>query len=193
MSKANPAPTVDARTDEARPGDARPSDKQPNDKQPRKKRTKITTTQRFEGEEGPINKHWRTYFLQALGESSNVSASAARAGVAPSRAYKVRREDAEFAAQWRAALYEGYQHLEMDVLCFLRVGETDRKIDVAAAIRLLAAHREAIAQERALIDNRDEQAVLDSIDAMIGEMRERSIANAALLAEAATDATHGPV
>ena len=46
---------------------------------------------------------------------------------------------------------------------------------------LLAAHRATIAQERAAIDDQDEQTVLNSIDAMIDEMRERSIVNTAQL------------
>ena len=149
----------------------------------RRKRTKISPTARREANEEPLSKHWRGYFLQALAETSNVTAAAARAGVSPARAYKLRRESADFAAQWRAALQEGYDHLEIEVLGFLRNPDPARKVDVTAAIRLLAAHREAVARERALADNRDERAVLDSIDAMIDEMRERAAANAALMAE----------
>jgi hypothetical protein len=152
-------------------------------KQPRKKPVRITPAQREEGEEGQINKHWRTYFLQKLAETSNVTASAAHVGIAPSRAYKVRREDRGFDRAWREALYEGYQHLEMEVLGFLRGTDPDRKLDVANAIRVLKAHSETIAQERALQDNLDEAEVRESIDAMIDQMRNRSIANAALLAE----------
>jgi hypothetical protein len=146
-----------------------------------KARTKLTPAQREEDEEGPLNRHWRTYFLQKLAETSNVTASADYAGVATSRAYKARREHAGFARAWRSALSEGYQHLEMEVLGFLRGTATERKIDVANALRLLAAHRAAVAQERAASDDCDEQEVLDSIDAMIDEMRQRTIANTALL------------
>jgi hypothetical protein len=128
----------------------------------------------------PASRYWRDYFLEKLAETSNVKASADHAGVNTGRAYQARREDPAFAAAWRAALYEGYQHLEMEVLGFLRSGDPERKFDVANAIRLLAAHKATVAQERAAIDDRDEQAVLDSIDAMIDEMRERSAANAAL-------------
>ena len=46
-------------------------------KKPRRKPTKITAKQREEEEEGPLDKHWRTYFLQKLAETSNVTASAA--------------------------------------------------------------------------------------------------------------------
>lgn len=129
----------------------------------------------------PASRYWRDYFLEKLAETSNVTASASHAGITAGRAYQSRREDSAFAAAWRSALYEGYQHLEMEVLGFLRSADPERKFDVANAIRLLAAHKTTIAQERALIDDRDEQAVLESIDAMIDEMRERSVANAALL------------
>jgi hypothetical protein len=70
----------------------------------------------------------------------------------------------------------------MEVLGHLRGAAPGSKFDIANAIRLLAAHKVAIAQERAQQDDGDEQAVFDSIDAMIDQMRERSIANAATLA-----------
>ena len=155
---------------------------------PRKKSVKITPSQREEAGEGKVNKHWRTYFLQALAETSNVRLSAERAGVSPSRAYKARREDAAFKAAWSAALLEGYEHLEMEVLGHLRTPDPARKFDVAGAIRAISLHRETIAAERARADGRDEQAVLDSIDAMI----ERRAANAAAIAETAGTDTVGP-
>jgi len=153
----------------------------------RKKKKSITLTprQREEAGEGALDKHWRTYFLQALAETSNVSQSAVAAGVAASRAYKVRREDPEFAALWAEALREGYDHLEMEALGHLRAADPARKFDVASAIRLLTMHREAVAAERARTGERDPQAVLDSIDAMIDVMRERRAANAVVIAETA--------
>lgn len=152
---------------------------------PQKKRSiTIPPRLRADGGEQPLNKHWRTYFLAHLIETSNVTAAARAAGIAPSRAYRVRQEDPNFAAQWRVALAQGYENLEMELLGYLRDPATDRKLDVANGLRLLAQHRQFVAHQRALADNRDEQDVLDSIDAMIDEMRERSAANAALLAEA---------
>jgi hypothetical protein len=142
----------------------------------RNKNTRLTPAQREAAGEGMLNKHWRTYFLQALAATSNVTASATEAGISPSRAYKARREHPHFAAQWRAALHEGYEHLEMEVLAYLRGNAPERRLDVANAIRLLAAHRDTVAQLRALEDETDEQEVLDSIDAMIDEMRQRSLA-----------------
>ena len=133
---------------------------------------------------GKLDKRGRGQFLQCLAETSNVTRSAEAAGVTPGQAYKARREDAKFAAQWRDALYEGYDNLEMEVLGYLRDPAPARKMDVAVAMRLLVAHRETVARERALREDDDEQAVLESIDAFIDEMRERRAANSSILAEA---------
>lgn len=129
---------------------------------------------------------WRKAFLAALAETSNVSAAAAGLNIPTSTVYKLRREDPEFAAAWRAALYEGYEHLEMEVLAFLRGNGGDCKLDVANAIRLLAAHRQTVVEIRAMEAEDDEQAVLESIDRFIDDMRERRAANTAILIEAGT-------
>jgi transposase len=127
--------------------------------------------------------HWRKDFLEALAESSNVSASAAKVKVDPRTVYKLRREDGEFAARWLAALHEGYDNLEMELLGYLRAPKPERKMDVAASLRLLAAHRDTVERRRSLTEDEDEQQVLDSIDRFIDEMRERRAANEAVLAE----------
>ena len=119
---------------------------------------------------------WQQAFLAALAETSNVSAAASRAGIQPGKAYALRREDRAFAGRWLAALLEGYEHLEMEVLGYLRDPDPARRMDVANALRLLAAHRDTVARGRATRDEEDEQAVLDSIDALIDEMRQRSLA-----------------
>lgn len=126
---------------------------------------------------------WRACFLEALAETSNVTLSAARANVPVHTVYRVRRRDPVFAAHWRAALLEGYDNLEMEVLGYLRDPAPERKLDVAAALRLLVAHRETVARERALYDDDDEQEVLESIDRFIDEMRQRRAANAAILVD----------
>ena len=59
-------------------------------------RTKIRHEYK-KGEKDKPNRHWRTLFLDRLAETSNVSAAARAAGVNPSRAYKVRREEPDFA------------------------------------------------------------------------------------------------
>ncbi|RZJ96243.1 MAG: hypothetical protein EOO76_19820 [Novosphingobium sp.] len=128
-------------------------------------------------------KNWRVTFLAALAETSNVTASAQRADISLSWAYKQRREDTEFARRWIEALCEGYDNLEMDVLHRLRAGAlvdaAGHKHDNASAIRLLVMHKADVARARALKDDDDEQAVLESIDAMIDAMRQRGAANAA--------------
>ena len=118
----------------------------------RNKRTKIKP-QLKKGEDGPLNRHWRGVFLDYLAETSNVTKAAAEAGISPSRAYKIRREETEFAKQWREALLEGYEHLELETLRRLREGTaTDGpKFDIANALRLLTLHRETVARAAALI------------------------------------------
>lgn len=137
-------------------------------------------------------KNWRATFLAALAETSNVTASAERADISQTWVYKTRREDPEFAQQWLQALGEGYDNLEMDVLRRLRTGavrdEDGTKYDNASAIRLLALHKADATRARALRDNRDEEAVLESIDALIDKMRQRAAANA----ESADGVQRGP-
>src|SRR5690606_33674108 len=151
----------------------------------RKKRVRLTPRQREAAGEGKLDKHWRTYFLQALAETSNVKASAKAAGGGPSRAYRARREDPEFAAQWHAALLEGYDHLEMEALGYLRAADPKRKFDIASAIRLLTMHRETAAAERARAAEADDGSVLEAIDAVIEQVRERRAAHAQPIGEAA--------
>jgi hypothetical protein len=129
---------------------------------------------------------WRTCFLEALAETSSVTAAAIRANIPPHTAYRARRKEAAFATKWREALHEGYDNLEMEVLGYLRDPWAARKMDVASALRLLAAHRETVARERALREDDDEQEVLESIDRFIDEMRERRAANTAILTQAET-------
>jgi hypothetical protein len=140
-------------------------------------RTKVTSAQ--SEQEGNINRHWRTVFLAALAETSNVTAAAAAAQVHPSRAYKVRRSEPGFAREWRSALLEGYELLEMEVLHRMRFGdpkEGERKFDNATALRLLGLHRETVAQERAIRENDDVAAVRASIDAKLAELRGKVMA-----------------
>lgn len=137
-------------------------------------RTKIKSSLKT-GEEAGLNRHWRGLFLDLLAETSNVSESARRAGINPSRAYKVRREEPEFARQWLAALWEGYSHLEMEVLRRLREGDNcadDKgKYDFANAIRLLSAHRETASQAQAEQRNVSAAEIRASIDRKVETIR----------------------
>lgn len=142
---------------------------------------------------------WRGSFLAALAATSNVTASAKEAKISTARVYEVRRNDAAFYRAWQEALCEGYDHLEMSLLQRLRDGEVKSKpgalrgarvFDNATAFRLLVAHRESAARQRAIIENRNSAAILDSINAKIEKMRERRLAAAALPAPDAEAPPH---
>lgn len=126
---------------------------------------------------------WKKAFLEALAETSSVSASAARVNIPTRTVYRLKREDPEFAAKWLAALREGYDQLEMELLGYLRDPAPERKMDTAAALRLLAAHRETVERQRAIAPPKDRQAVFDSIDRFIDDIRRRRAANSAILDE----------
>ena len=113
------------------------------DTNPSRKQARSQTKIRPElkqGEKDTLNPHWRGLFLDKLAETSNVTEAAKFAGANPARAYKIRREEPEFARLWHAALVEGYEHLELDLLARLRAGEAKDgpKYDNGAALRLLA-------------------------------------------------------
>ena len=135
---------------------------------------RATNNAAFTPTEDRTSRHWRSAFLAALAETSNVTAAAEAAGVHPSRPYKVRRQEPEFAAAWHVALLEGYDALEIDVLHRLRFGEArdaDRKFDNATALRLLAQHRETVVRERAMRENEDVAIVRASLDAKLDSLR----------------------
>ena len=128
---------------------------------------------------------WSAIFLAELAATSNVTAAAKKAGVSTRAVYDTRRQDAEFARAWRRALCEGYDALEMALLYRLRVGElkpaagakrATRSFDNATALRLLAAHRETVARERAIREEEDADAILASLNAKLEKMRERWLA-----------------
>lgn len=129
---------------------------------------------------------WPRRFIEALMETSSVRTSAARVNVTLGKVYKRKRTDPRFAADWLAALHEGYDQLEMELLCYLRDPSPRARMDVANAIRLLTAHRQMIERRRALSEEEleDEKAMLESLDRYLAEMRERRRANAAILIEA---------
>lgn len=137
-------------------------------------RTKLRPEQK-RGEKNDLDRHWRGLFLDELADTSNVTAAAKGTGINPSRAYKVRRCEPEFARKWYVALLEGYQNLELETLHRLRYGtEADGpKFDIANSLRLLAMHRETVARERARLADTDEEVVLASLNAKLDAMRHR--------------------
>lgn len=128
---------------------------------------------------------WRKPFLAELARTSNVAASARAAGVDASTVYKTRRAEPAFARMWFEALCEGYDNLELDLLCRLRegalegattaAGKARRKFDNATAFRLLAAHRASVQRERGRNDYAYEDELLGSINAKLEKMRQRML------------------
>ncbi|WP_298335913.1 hypothetical protein [uncultured Erythrobacter sp.] len=74
-------------------------------------------------------------------------------------------------------MYEGYLHLELEVVRRLREGEmtgnNDDKYDFANAIRLLTAHRENAARAQAEQRNVTAAAVRASIDRKVEAIRQQ--------------------
>lgn len=130
---------------------------------------------------------WRSAFLEALANTSNVAASARAAGINKSTAYCARRTDREFKRQWRTALCEGYDNLEMELLQRLRSGQKPSiktKFDNATALRILISHRKEVSEERALQEHEDEAEILASLTRKLNQMREREAeVRQALIAE----------
>jgi hypothetical protein len=130
----------------------------------------------------PLANNWRRAFLARLAETSNVRHSCEHAGVSPATVYDLRRRDTRFAQRWLDALCEGYDNLEMEMLYHLRTGESAAaatKFNFAVALRMLLAHRETVAREKA---RRVDVAVEDiraSIECKVARMRERVMARQA--------------
>jgi hypothetical protein len=133
----------------------------------------------------PTFAQWSKVFLAKLAETSNVTASAAKAQICTSKAYDARRTNPEFNRAWQQALCEGYDNLEMELLHRLRTGEVKpaggarrgvRAYDNANAFRLLAAHRDSAARFRAIRSNQDAETIVLSINAKLEQMRQRRLA-----------------
>ena len=129
---------------------------------------------------------WRKTFLETLAETSCVRQAAGAANKTTPWLYAERRRDADFARAWRTALADGYDALESELLAYLRERDPERKMDVAGALRLLAAHRETVAGERARMEHSDEAAILDRLNAKLDAMRRNELALEATLAENGT-------
>lgn len=133
----------------------------------------------------PALPKWAKRFLAELAATSNVSAAARKAGIATTTAYDARRASGEFNRRWQQALCEGYEHLEMELLHRLRSGEVKppagakrgvRLFDNATALRLLAAHRDSAARQKAIRSNEDAAEIVLSINTKLDLMRDRRLA-----------------
>jgi transposase-like protein len=122
-------------------------------------------------------------FLDCLGVTSNVAASARAAGVDDTTLYRLRRKDAGFARQWLEALSEGHEHLAMEVLARARFGVEKpvfhsgkrvgefREYSDGVALKLLSLHKQEVAQFRAAQLGVDEDLLLEEIDAKLADMK----------------------
>ena len=145
----------------------------------------------------PAAPDWKPAFLAALAETSNVARAARQAGTNTSTVYETRRRSRDLARKWQAALCEGHDNLEMDLLCRLREGEIRRApgtktgvrtFDNGTAYRLLMVHREAVAKEKAGQANVNAADIRASIEKRMAALRERVLARSE--AEK-SDAAHG--
>lgn len=129
-----------------------------------------------------IPTNWRGRFISHLGATSNVSAAARHARVPIHIVYKHRRTDPNFRAAWFAALAEGYDNLEMELLQHLRGFEGEAEggapasakrpgFDTATAFRCLTAHRESVAREKGRRTLADEAATIAAINEKIDRLR----------------------
>jgi hypothetical protein len=123
--------------------------------------------------------NWRNQFLAKLAETSNVRYSCEFAQVSPTTVYDLRRRDPVFAQRWLDALCEGYDNLEMEMLYHLRTGESATsatKFNFAVALRMLLAHRQTVAREKARRVDVDVAEVRASIEMKFAAMRDRVLA-----------------
>ena len=106
-----------------------------------------------EGAASGFDARARKLFLEHLALTSNVAASARKAGVSSSRAYALKRKNADFAREWQSALCEGFARLESELLAEAlrtisgKVSEATLKSRAQKhrlALALLAMHRSSV-------------------------------------------------
>ncbi len=142
-------------------------------------------------------------FIAALAATGIVTQAARSIGASLEALYRLRhRPGAEgFSAAWDTAIERGFARLED---CALELALRGEELPIVSAGKLLGTYRKHnFGHIRFMLshgrpgrygrhagrseaspwgdDQRSEQEVLDSIDAMIDQMRERELANAALL------------
>jgi hypothetical protein len=124
-------------------------------------------------------------FLVRLVETCNVSLAARELKRSTRVFYDLRRRDPDFRAAWLAALREGYDLLEMEMVRRARFGTrkdvfyrgrktaTTRVFNDATALRLLALHRKSVERMRAQDETpkRDGKALFDELAARLAEIK----------------------
>ncbi len=148
-----------------------------------RRRDRLSNPAATKSELTKLRQNWRAEFLARLAETSNVTEACKSADISPGTVYDLKRRDSSFAANWLDALCEGYDNLEMEMLFHLRNGESAepgaKRYNFAVALRMLLAHRETVAREKARRAHVTVAEVRASIDRKVAEMRERVLAASA--------------
>lgn len=132
----------------------------------------------------------QSVFLKILAETSSVREAVRHANISSATAYRWRRQDPEFRQLWTKALAEGYEQLELEMLARMRHGtekhhfhggqivHTEIVHNDAAAMRLLAYHRESVAAERAAqpAENIHTGILREKLNNKLDDMRARFLA-----------------
>lgn len=115
-------------------------------------------------------------FLDTLAETSNVSEAARRNGWTTKPWYELRRRNPAFARRWLEALSEGYEELEMEMLARARFGISKRAdepaFNEAVSLRLLMAHKNAVALQRAIRSGLGVEELRERLDRKIARVKE---------------------
>lgn len=125
----------------------------------------------------------RKLFLEHLALTSNVAASARKAGVSSSRVYALKRKNADFARDWQAALCEGFARLESELLAEAlrtisgKVSEATLKSRAQKhrlALALLAMHRTSVRGTMKPANRADNNAAIAArVEEKLRDMRAR--------------------
>lgn len=125
----------------------------------------------------------RKLFLEHLALTSNVAASARKAGVSSSRAYALKRKNADFARDWQTALCEGFARLESELLAEAlrtisgKVSDATLKSRAQKhrlALALLAMHRSSVRGTAKPTKHADNSAAIAArVEEKLRDMRAR--------------------
>ena len=124
-------------------------------------------------------------FLEALGESCNVTYAASEAGVSSTSVYRRRAREAAFREAWGQAVAIGYAQLELLLLeralkgtekvVVPKGGEATvmREYSDQLGIALLRHHRDTAVEADREIDNTEAAEAMERILHRLGKLRER--------------------
>lgn len=129
-----------------------------------------------------ISEARRKRFLRVLGESCNVSRSAAEAGISVSAIYRQRAADASFRLHWREALATGYAQLEMAMLERALLGKPKpvtiagesqiiQEYDDRIGLALLKMHRDTVREIETAVDGTEADEAAERILMRLRKMR----------------------